>query len=225
MASLGTCGVLHCAGLSNRHRGASRTMVYRALLGERAEFRVFRLRSRPPACHRRGRSRPNHFRATAPMVRRWNAAGAPSASLNTPAGVTCGRGHGGRRPHLTILLERAATSGAGEGVASARRAPRPTLVCQRSVPISPCDLGLTRTPAERGLAGLRPLTPDGGSPRPGAASKAGAYRNRQQRLGQRLEPELRLDTEADPAPNAAPDADPDSAAVPAADRCPGRCSG
>ena len=31
---------------------------------------------------------------------------------------------------------------------------------------------------ERGLAGLRPLTPDGGSPRPRAASKAGATRNR-----------------------------------------------
>ena len=61
------------------------------------------------------------------------------------------------RPRLT-------PKGAGEGVASAPCAPRPTLVCQRAVPISPCDLGLTRTPAERGLAGLRPLTPDGGSP-------------------------------------------------------------
>ena len=70
-------------------------------LGERDEYSLSRLRGRPPALHRCGRSPPNYLRATAPMGRRWAAAGAPATALNTPAGVICGRGQGGRRPHDT----------------------------------------------------------------------------------------------------------------------------
>ena len=52
---------------------------------------------------------------------------------------------------------------AGVGVASALGAPRTTLACQRSVPISHSDIGPTRTPAERGLAGLGPSDREVGS--------------------------------------------------------------
>jgi hypothetical protein len=46
-------------------------------LGKRDPVQLFRLRRRPPACHRRGRSPSIINLATAPMVRRWDAAGGP----------------------------------------------------------------------------------------------------------------------------------------------------
>ena len=42
-----------------------------------APVQLFRLRRRPPACHRRGRSPSNTRRATTPMGRRWAATGGP----------------------------------------------------------------------------------------------------------------------------------------------------
>ena len=47
--------------------------------------RLFRLRDRPPARHRRGRSPPRNLRATTPMVRRW-AAGTQSVAAAQKAG-------------------------------------------------------------------------------------------------------------------------------------------
>ena len=100
---LGTCRALHCAGCTTRRSGAPRTMVCRAILGERDTFRVPRLRSRPPACNQPGRSSPCHPRVTTLIVRRWAAAGEPSAaqkagvSRNSASGSAAGADPQNRR--------------------------------------------------------------------------------------------------------------------------------
>ncbi len=45
---------------------------------------------RPPACHRRGRSRPRFPRATAPMMRRWVAKGGPGGRCQKKGGTRRG---------------------------------------------------------------------------------------------------------------------------------------
>ncbi len=71
--SLGRAG---CVIVPDRLSGTAARpaqLRHRALHGKRASPWFSRLRGRPPAHHRRGRSPPIIPRATTPMVRRWGA--------------------------------------------------------------------------------------------------------------------------------------------------------
>ncbi len=76
IAFIGTCRVRSCAGSTPRHRGALRTTTLPGTpRGARCGL-LSRLRGRPPACHRRGRSHPNRptsDHADGATLGRWDA--------------------------------------------------------------------------------------------------------------------------------------------------------
>ena len=70
------CRVRHCAGSTSRHRDALAHNVGPGSLGERDAVSFSRLRGRPPACHRRGRSplnQPTSDHADGATLGRWDA--------------------------------------------------------------------------------------------------------------------------------------------------------